>query len=307
MSDIKNNNPSGDGAGKKSGKVLIYVVVILAVVLAAMLIVNFIREGKMKQTNAELLLTYGRLDSISDELQSKIVQIQELGGNIEELKMIQDSLEIEKAGLKLSQNRSDKQIKDLKARVEGYRELLVMKDVEIQELQKVNESLVEENSDLKTERNELNQNLRDAQKTQDDLTKKVQIASRLEAENIVVAAVSRDGKSKTDEFRARQIDQLSVNFTIAKNDVAPVSGKEILMRIIDDNGNVLFDVARGSGTFDLDGKETFYTAKQEILFDNTQQAISFLYNKGSEYLPGRYVMEIYTDGYLMGSKSFRVK
>jgi cell division protein ZapB len=98
-----------------------------------------------------------------------------------------------------------------------------------------------------------------------------------------------------------------VNFTIAKNDVAPVSGKEILMRISDDNGNVLFDVARGSGTFELDGKETFYTAKQEILFDNTQQAISFLYNKGSEYLPGRYVMEIFTDGYLMGSKSFRVK
>ena len=30
-------------------------------------------------------------------------------------------------------------------------------------------------------------------------------------------------------------------------------------------------------------------------------------SKGSEYAPGRYVMEIYTDGYLMGSKSFRVK
>jgi len=307
MSDIENNKPSGDGTGKKSGKVLIYVVVILAVVLAAMLIVNFIREGKMKQTNAALIVAYGRLDSISTQLQSKIVRIEELGGNIEELTVLKDSLEREKVDLLQARTRSDKQIKDLKARVEGYRELLVMKDVEIQELQKVNESLVEENSELKTERNELNQNLRDAQKTQDDLNKKVQLASRLEAENIVVAAVSRDGKSKTDEFRARQIEQLSVNFTIAKNDVAPVSGKEILMRIIDDNGNVLFDVARGSGTFDLDGKETFYTAKQEILFDNTQQAISFLYNKGSEYLPGRYMMEIYTDGYLMGSKSFRVK
>ena len=79
------------------------------------------------------------------------------------------------------------------------------------------------------------------------------------------------------------------------------------MRIIDDNDNVLFDVARGSGTFVLDGKETFYTAKQEILFDNSQQVVSFLYDKGSEYLPGRYVMEVYTEGYLMGSKSFRVK
>ena len=94
---------------------------------------------------------------------------------------------------------------------------------------------------------------------------------------------------------------------LAKNDVAPVSGKEILLRIIDSNDNVLFDVARGSGTFALGGKETFYTAKHEILFDNSQQAVSFLYDKGSEYLPGRYVMELYTDGYLLGSKSFRVK
>ena len=153
----------------------------------------------------------------------------------------------------------------------------------------------------------MNQNLREAKKTEEKLSEKVQIASRLEIENIKVAALNQKGKAKEDEFRARQIDKLKVDFNIVKNDVAPVSGKEILMRVIDDNDNVLFDVARGSGTFVLDGKETFYTAKQEILFDNTQQPVSFLYDKGSEYLPGRYVMEVYTDGYLMGSKSFRVK
>jgi hypothetical protein len=48
---------------------------------------------------------------------------------------------------------------------------------------------------------------------------------------------------------------------LQKNDVAPVSGKEILMRIIDDNGNVLFDVARGSGTFELDGERDFLHRK----------------------------------------------
>ena len=221
--------------------------------------------------------------------------------------MIKDSLEMEKINLQESRVRSSKQIATLKSRVEGYRELLVMKDVEISELKKVNQELVVENTELKTERNVLNKNLREAKKTEEKLTEKVQVASRLEAENIVIAALSQKGKPREGEFRARQIDKLKVGFNIAKNDVAPVSGKEILMRIIDDNDNVLFDVARGSGTFALDGKETFYTAKQEILFDNSQQGVSFIYDKGSEYLPGRYVMEVYTDGYLMGSKSFRVK
>lgn len=282
-------------------------VVGLALLLVAALVVNFIRENNLKEKNAELMVAYTRLDSIGNQMQEKIIEIEQLGGNIDTLQMIRDSLETEKAGLLEFRDRSYKEINRLKSRVEGYRELLVMKDTEIGELKKVNQSLVVENTELKTERNELNQNLRAAKKTEEKLTEKVQIASRLEIENIMVAALNVKGKAKEDEFRARQIDKLKVEFNITKNDVAPISGKEILMRIIDDNDNVLFDVARGSGTFVLDGKETFYTSKQEILFDNTQQVVSFLYDKGSEYLPGRYMMEVYTDGYLMGKKSFRVK
>lgn len=307
MSEQSNNISSSASEPKKSNKTLIYVVVGLAVLLVAALVVNFIRENNLKERNAELMVAYSRLDSIGSEMQAKIIEIEQLGGNIDTLSMIKDSLEIEKAGLLEFRDRSYKEINRLKGRVEGYRELLVLKDTEIAELKKVNENLVVENTELKTERNELNQNLREAKKTEEKLSEKVQIASRLEIENIKVAALNQKGKPKEDEFRARQIDKLKVDFNIVKNDVAPVSGKEILMRIIDDNDNVLFDVARGSGTFVLDGKETFYTAKQEILFDNSQQAVSFLYDKGSEYLPGRYVMEVYTDGYLMGSKSFRVK
>jgi cell division protein ZapB len=292
---------------KKNSKVLIYVVAVLAVLLVGALVFNFIRENNLKETNAKLMVAYSQLDSIGNEMDLKIMQIEELGGDVEELSAIRDSLELEKESLLEARTRSNKQIQTLRGRVEGYRELLVMKDAEIAELKKVNEELVVENTELKTERNVLNQNLREAKKTEEQLTEKVQIASRLEAENISVAALNSRGKAREDEFRARQVEKLQVTFNIAKNDVAPVSGKEILMRIIDDNDNVLFDVARGSGTFELDGKETFYTAKQEILFDNTQQQVSFLYDKGSEYVPGRYVMELFTDGYKMGSKSFRVK
>jgi len=307
MSEQSSNFSSPASERKKSNRILIYVVVGLAVLLVAALVVNFLRENNLKERNAELMVAYSRLDSIGNEMQAKMIEIEQLGGNIDTLQMIRDSLEVEKEGLLAFRDRSYKEINRLKGRVEGYRELLVMKDTEIAELKKVNENLVVENTELKTERNELNQNLRTAKATEEKLTEKVQIASRLEIENIKVAALNQKGKAREDDFRARQIAKLKVEFNITKNDVAPISGKEILMRIIDDNDNVLFDVARGSGTFVLDGKETFYTAKQEILFDNSQQVVSFLYDKGSEYLPGRYVMEVYTDGYVMGSKSFRVK
>ncbi len=300
--ELKSTEPK-----KKSNVVLIFIVAALAVMLVAALVINYISQNDLKDRNAELMVVYSKLDSIGGEMQQKIIEIEMLGGNVDTLNMIMDSLNIEKEKLIEDRTRTSKQIRKLKSRVEGYRELLVLKDTEIAQLKKVNEELVVENKDLKVERNELNQTIRAAKKTEEKLSEKVKVASRLEAENIVVEALSKKGKARADEFRARQIEKLKIAFVIAKNDVAPISGKEILMRIIDGNDNVLFDVARGSGTFVLEGKETFYTAKQEILFDNSQQAISFLYDKGSEYLPGRYVMEIYTDGYLMGSKSFRVK
>ncbi len=292
-----------EGTGKK----MMYIVIVLAVLLVGAVAYLLVRENYIKKRNAELMVAYTRLDSISTQLDEKIREIEELGGNIEELTLVRDSLIRDKEELMQSKVRSDKQLRRLRSRVEGYKELLIIKDAEIAKLKKVNEELVSENTELKTEKNVLTQNLQKAKQTQEKLSKKVAIASRLVAENIEIVALNSRGKEKKGEFRARQIEKLKVTFNIAKNDVAPVEGKDIFMRIIDANDNVLFDVARGSGTFVLDGKETFYTAKQEILFDNTEQQITFIYDKGSEYLPGLYVMEIYTDGYLMGKKSFKVK
>ena len=86
-----------------------------------------------------------------------------------------------------------------------------------------------------------------------------------------------------------------------------IEGKKIIIRIVDENNQVLFDVAKGSGTFMLNNKEEFYTAIQEILFDNTRQKLTFLYEKGSDYSTGNYSIEIYTEGYQIGTTRFVVK
>jgi len=294
---------------QKSNKTGLYVtiIIILVIGLSVALFFTFQKKRQVEQKDSELLTAYERLDSISDVLGTKIIQIEELGGDVEELDSIKTELEKEKENLLKNKKYSDRQIRDLNDRLEGYKELLVMKDTEIEELKQVNEQLVTENTELKTERNVLHQTIQEAEKTKDELQQKVKVASQLEAENIAVYAISSGGKEREGEFRARQIDQLKVEFSIAKNDVAPIEGKEIFIRVLDENNNPIFDVAKGSGTFMLDGKETFYTAKQEILFDNTQQSLSFIYDKETEYERGTYKMEIYTDGYMMGSKTFRVK
>lgn len=311
MAENNINAPGGRKPGsyepekkKGSSRVFISIIVLLVIALG---VVGFLTFQKVEEKDTELMLAYERLDSISDQLNNKIIEIRELGGDVTELTKAKQALETEKENLLANKQYSDNQIRDLRDRLEGYKELLVMKDSEIEELRQVNKQLVEENVELKTEKNQLTENLQEAKKSREKLSDKVKIASRLEAENIAVYAVRSGGREREGEFRARQIDQLKVEFTIARNDVAPVEGKEIFIRITDENDNVIFDVAKGSGTFMLDGNETFYTAKQEILFDNSQQKLTFMYDKGSEYERGTYKMEIYTDNYSMGSTTFRVK
>ncbi len=252
----------------------------------------------------DLASTLQRLKEIQSELDQKIVEIQKLGGDVAELQKAKAEVD---AQLKRNVARSSKAIKELKDRVQGYEELLKLKDDEIDKLKNVNKELFSENRQLKTQKNVLNDSINRLSTSKQELASKVAIASQLKAENISVMAVNAKGKERESPFRNKQIDKLKVEFSIAENKVAPIEGKKILIRILDENGQLIFDMARGSGTFLLNNKEEFYTAAQEILFDNTRQKLTFFYEKGSDYATGSYTIEIITDGYMMGTVGFVVK
>ncbi len=261
----------------------------------------------MANRNVELEETYNKLESVSNELQLKIEEISKLGGDVEELRIAKEELEAEKNRLQESSDVGWARLYKIRDKVEGYETLLREKEAEIQKLKAVNEELLTENTDLKVAQNQLSDSIVDLTETSKELGEKVALASTLKAENIKVSAVNKRGREREDEFRNRQIESLKVGFSLAENSVAPIEGKDIRIRIIEPEGNVLFDVANGSGTFMLNGREEFFTATQEILFDNTKQQITFLYSKGGEYKLGDHVVEIYANQDLIGSKAFIVK
>jgi len=252
----------------------------------------------------EYATTLQRLEELKSELDERIAEIQKLGGDVTELQMAKDEIDTE---LKRTQRANGKVIKELKDRVEGYEVLLKNKDEEIEKLKSVNKELLTENVTLKTQKNELGDSINKLSQTKEDLETKVGIASRLKAENIRILALNDRGKERESPFRSKQISQVKVEFNIGENNVAPIEGRKIMIRIVDQNDQVLFDVERGSGTFIYNGKEEFYTSSQDILFDNSQQKLSYLYDKGSEYASGSYTLEVYTDDYLMGRGEFVVK
>jgi predicted nuclease with TOPRIM domain len=291
----------------KSNKKTIIVVFIILVILAvgAKLYLDFREKNETLQANLDA--TYAQLDSISGELDAKIQEIQKLGGDITELELIRNTLEDEKQSLKESNNWAANQIRRYKDKVSGYEELLTLQDEKIKKLENVNKALMSENTTLKEDKNQLNDSISSLRTTRQKLESKVEIASRLKAENIRIFAVNKRGKEREDEFKPRHIDHLKVTFNLAENNVAQPEGKDIYLRVMDPKGKILFDVANGSGSFMIDGKELFYTATQEILFDNTKQKLSFIYNRGKEYEEGVFKIELYADDYEIGRSEFVVK
>ncbi|MGM0581959.1 MAG: coiled-coil domain-containing protein [Bacteroidota bacterium] len=286
--------------------IIIAFLVIIVAVIGVKFYLDSEKENEQLQQNLEQ--TYGELDSISSQLDLKISEIESLGGDISELQLIRKNLESEKEELKKSNNWAANQIQQYKDKVSGYEELLNLQDEKIEKLEAINKELLSENTNLKSEKNVLNDSISRLKNNREELADKVAEASRLKAENIGIIAINKRGRERKDtEFKQRHIEKIKVEFNLAENNVAQPEGKDIILRIINPIGNALFDVSTGSGSFMVDGKEMFYTAKQEILFDNTQQELSFTYNRGEEYEEGAYQLELYADDYIIGKMKFVVK
>src|SRR5688572_4270817 len=311
MSETTNTPVSPAPETKKSSKNTI-IIVVMGIIILVQAFYLFFKVPQEKQeirtelasTEQELASTMQRMNEIRAELDEKIAEVQKLGGDVSDLQKAKEEVEAE---LKRNKRATGKEIKALKDKVEGYELLLKNKDEEIEKLKNVNKALLSENTNLKTQKNQLGDSISQLTQTQEELAAKVTIASQLKAENVKIVALNDRGKERESPFKSRQVGKIKAEFNLAENDVAPIEGKKIMIRIIDENGQVIFDVARGSGTFIYNGKEEFYTASQEILYDNTRQRLTFLYEKGSEYTSGNYTLEIYTDDYMMGRGEFSVK
>ena len=302
-----------ENKGKINNRMVLIVAVL--VILAIINGIQYYMAVKSEKKNREiiedkemrLVATFAELDSISGQLNLKITEIERLGGDIDSLLIIKEQLEREKNELKLSRNLAQERYNKIRDKIAGYESLLKRKDEEISKLKEVNQALLTENIDLKTTKNELNQEISSLQQERGELQEKINVAATLNAENLQFIAINRRGKERDGgEFKTKQIEKLRITFKIEENSLAEVGAKNIIMRIVEPEGSALYNVAAGSGTFTHNGEEIFYTSSKEILFDNSNQQVSFEYEKGSEFKKGLHKVEFFAEGAMIGQGNFIV-
>ncbi len=294
----------------EQGKNLILVVLVLLVLISGTkLYLDHLEKNKQTEEitglTAENKELSTRLDSVETQLEIRIQELEKLGANVTELRFLQDQLIQEK---KSNTQRSAREIASLNQRIKDLSTLLVQKDKEINELQARYQALNTENEALKSNQTEMQKEVATINQQKQELATKVAEASKLKLTAIRISGINARGKELAagKAFKTKQLKGVQVVVKLAENTVAEKGSRTAYLQIIGPNKLPIFDLAKGSGTFNWTGEEEFYTSKQEFWFDTNEQTLVFFYEKGSPFLAGNYEIKLYVDKHSLGNSSFVV-
>lgn len=193
-------------------------------------------------------------------------------------------------------------IEELKKELSTLRSVMKGYLIQIDSLNALNQKLTKENKIVNSKYQEAAKTASLLQKDKEELTHQVTLASKLDAVGIAVKTLNSKGKETS---KIKKIENIQVNFLIAKNVTAQPGERYVYARIIKPDSDVL--IKNKDNLFAYEDSEINFSMKRLITYDNEETAVE-MYWKVEEFLdPGTYKVEIFADGNMIGKKSFSIE
>jgi hypothetical protein len=290
-------NTIGETPGKKGiPLLLVFVTVILALALAFLVYSYF---GQKKQMiEMETVLTQEK-DSLANELRLMVHGYDTLRTNNDSLNA---KLQKERSRILqlLNVNASNVQlIKKYKGEISTMREIMKSYIVQIDSLNTRNKLLFAENQDIKDQITTVKKTNVALSKVREELSNKVEIASVIQAKDVVTVALNKNRKETT---RLDRIDKLRICFTLRENPIAKAGEKTVYLRII--RPDSLAIASSSNNLFDFNGSKLIYTASRQVEYLNQDIEMCIFVDNNKDFIIGNYNAELYLEGTLIGGCSF---
>jgi len=199
--------------------------------------------------------------------------------------------------------------KSLRAKLEEMQQTLDENLAVIADLKAKNQDLTNENFRAVKELEETNAQNGKLTQENSKLTKTVEVAKRLKTYELYADAVrlSKGGTKEKQTDKASKADRLRVCFTVLDNQIADKQEK-LLYAVIKDPDRKTFTQGDKSKITLLKGDEISYSIKKEIFYDNKvmQLCMNWDLSQEEKLKAGKYVVEIYAEGVLIGSTDFEL-
>jgi len=173
-------------------------------------------------------------------------------------------------------------------------------------------ALNQENSKLKGENTLLSQNLSEEKERSQKLTtensflyEKIQRGAILASNKTIATAIRFKRNGKEDEVsKSKNVEKVKICFNLLPNSVANHGNKLIHIRIISPDGTTMYDESTGSGKFSFEGKETLYSFTKTVPYSGEEIEECGYFKRTNFMGPGKYSVELYCEGYRIGTTTF---
>ncbi len=302
--DIKNSDIQIDDKNNKTNKGITIFLVIIVLVMGAAIGILLSQMSDHKKKSAEI---QGILETQKNELVEDLTDLQDQFGN---LQTNNDSLQQLAVGqqeriTKLLAIQADNayKIKTYQKELSTLREVLKSYIIQV-------DSLNTRNLELTAEKTALTNTLAQerAQRTRlsedkDRLTSTVQKAQVLSVSGIAVQGLNN--RSKETE-RVRNIEKLKTCFTVRENAVAQAGERTFFLVIVKPDKKILANKANDSFA-SQSGGQIVYTDKRSIEYENKDIEVCVFSDNNNQLTAGKYEVNVYCEGYLIGSAEFSLK
>ncbi|HOK26866.1 MAG TPA: hypothetical protein P5320_04195 [Bacteroidales bacterium] len=294
MSD--SNKTNNNFPQNKPPVFLIFITVILSIAFIFLVISYFSQKNKMIEM--ETVLTHEK-DSLANEIRKIMYGYDTLRSNNDSLNA-QLARERERIRRLLSINASNVElIKKYRAEINTLREIMKSYIVQIDSLNTRNKLLAAENQDIRQKFSQVQKTNIELEKVKEELSTKVEIASVIQAKNIVAVALNKNRKETT---RIDRLDKLRVCFTLRENPIATAGKKTVYMRII--RPDQLLITTSPDNLFDYGNTKMIYTESRSVDYINQDVDMCIYVDNTGDFIPGNYNGELYLEGNLIGTFTF---
>ena len=282
--------------GRKSPVFLIFLTVVLGITLAIIVYSYFDQKGKMVEM--EKVLTQEK-DSLANELKKILHGYDTLKTNNDSLNA---DLQRQKERIKklLAINASNVQlIRTYRSEITTMREIMKSYIVQIDSLNTRNKLLSEENQNIKEQITTVQKTNVELTKVREELSSKVEIASVIQAKDVVASTLNKSSKETT---RFDRFEKLRICFTLRENPIAEAGKKTVYLRIIRPDSLVI--TSSPDNLFDYNKSKMIYTESREVDYINQDVDMCIFVNNSDDFILGNYRAELYLDGNIIGSSVF---
>ena len=303
-----------DSPPNKKNNSIVYWVIIL-VLLAACLYL-FMSKNKMAADNEMASkMMQKQIDSVKTDRASLQTDFDAASAKIDQLVTQNSKLDSALQGDKAAMAKLQAQIRTIlnnknatKAELAKAREMITALTDKTKEYETRIAELEKENTVL-TGKNQVLTKQVDSTTTENVRIKKV--ASVLHASNVRMEPIHkrRNGKEK-ETSKAKRVDILRILFDIDENRITESGSKQIYVRIISPEGNTLSTPSNASGTMTTNtGGQLSYSVLKNITLTQNQMVkdVTVDWNQDGDYSKGDYTIEIYNEGYKVGTGSVSLR